>query len=407
MNLFRLAWRNLWRNARRTWITVFSVVFAVLLALFLQSMDYGSQNLMVKNVVRFSTGYVQIQDTNYREEPNLDNAMYFDDAMQEALVAEMPEIDYVVPRLEGVVLAAGEVRTRVAMVAGIDANAEDRFNNIRDRLDAGAFFSGKGGEVVLGTGIAQSLDVSLGDTIVLFGQGFQGAMAAGKYQVVGLIKHPVPDLNERIVMLELHEAQWLFDAPDHLTSLIVTPHRIRRHAELAKTINADAGLIGRVALTWEDLQPELVQTIAFDRAGSLVFLSILYIVIAFGIFGTVLTMTLEREKEFGMLISVGMQRRKLALVVLMETFIINFLGVLLGTVLALPILLYFYFNPIPLGEGFEDMMADYGMEAVLPFSLDPEIFTQQGLIVFIISMLIVLYPVFRIFTLNVLQAARK
>jgi putative ABC transport system permease protein len=407
MALLTLAWRNLWRNARRTWITVFSVVFAVLLALFLQSMDYGSQEMMVKNVVRFSTGYVQLQDTLYQEEPNPDNAMYFDEEMQADLLNAHPEIAYLVPRFEGFVLAAGELRTRVSMVVGIDAEAENRFNEIGTRLISGQFIKANAPEVVMGSGLAKSLELQPEDTIVLFGQGFQGAMAAGKYVVSGLIQHPVPDLNERIILLPLSQAQELFNAPDYLTSLIVTPHRTNRHKALAQKINQQLPEATLQAYPWETLQPELVQTIAFDRAGSLIFLLILYIVIAFGIFGTVLTMTLEREKEFGMLISLGMRRQKLALVIFLETFIINFLGVLLGMLLALPILLYFYFNPISLGEGLEDLMAEYGMEAILPFSLDPQIFIQQGVVVFFISMLIVMYPIIRIFTLKVLDAARK
>lgn len=139
----------------------------------------------------------------------------------------------------------------------------------------------------------------------------------------------------------------------------------------------------------------------------MMFLLILYIVIGFGIFGTILTMTLEREKEFGVLISVGMQRRKLSQVIFTENLIMNFIGVLLGVIVAIPILLYFYFNPISLGDGMEDIMAEYGMKAVLQFSLDPQFFYQQAIIVFCISMVIVAYPVFRVFRLDVLNAARK
>ncbi len=176
---------------------------------------------------------------------------------------------------------------------------------------------------------------------------------------------------------------------------------------MVDAINAHPDYEAFRAFTWEELQPELVQTIEFDQAGTLMFLLILYVIIGFGIFGTVLTMTLEREKEFGVLISVGMQRRKLAQVIFTETLIMNFLGVLFGLILSIPVLLYFYYNPIPLGEGMEDMMAEYGMEAVLRFSLDPQFFYQQAIIVFCISMAIVAYPVIRVFRLDVLKAARK
>lgn len=407
MILFKLAWRNLWRNKRRTWITISSVLFAVLLALFLESMDRGSQEVMVQNVVRFSTGYAQLQDTLYHDESHIDNAMYCDDDCMEKILEDFPNLEYTVPRLESVALAAGDEKTRVGFITGIDYESENRFNNIGERLRDGHFFTGGEDEVVIGTGLARSLDLEVGDSMVVFGQGFQGAMAAGKFVVVGLVQHPVPDLNERIVFMPLHQAQWLFDAYDRVNHLKLVPQRLRHHQRVVDAINAHPDYKAFRAFTWEELQPELVQTIEFDQAGTLMFLLILYVIIGFGIFGTVLTMTLEREKEFGVLISVGMQRRKLAQVIFTETLIMNFLGVLFGLILSIPVLLYFYYNPIPLGEGLEDMMAEYGMEAVLRFSLDPQFFYQQAIIVFCISMAIVAYPVIRVFRLDVLKAARK
>ena len=407
MILFKLAWRNLWRSKRRTWITISSALFAVLLALFLESMDRGSQEVMVQNVVRYSTGYAQLQDTLYFDESHIDNAMYCDDECMEKILEDFPNLEYTVPRLESVALAAGDEKTRVGFITGIDYESENRFNNIGERLRDGHFFTGGEDEVVIGTGLARSLNLAVGDSMVVFGQGFQGAMAAGKFVVVGLVQHPVPDLNERIVFMPLHQAQWLFDAYERVNHLKLVPHRLRHHQRVVDAINVHPDYEAYRAFTWEELQPELVQTIEFDQAGTLMFLLILYVIIGFGIFGTVLTMTLEREKEFGVLISVGMQRRKLAQVIFTETLIMNFLGVLFGLILSIPVLLYFYYNPIPLGEGMEDMMAEYGMEAVLRFSLDPQFFYQQAIIVFCISMAIVAYPVIRVFRLDVLKAARK
>lgn len=407
MILLRLAWRNLWRNSRRTWITTFSVVFAVLLALFMESMERGSQELMVQNMVQFSTGYLQLQDTLYKEEISLDNSMFFDESLEQKIKTRVEGVAFTVPRLESFALAAGELKSRVAYVKGIDPQREHRLNDIKNRLLDGVFFDEGDSQAVVSAGLAKNLNLNIGDTLVMFGQGYQGATAAGKFVLVGTFKHPIPEMNETIVYLKLEDAQWFFSAYDRLTSLMITPERPARHQQLANTLKNEDFLKDYKVYTWEELQPELVRTVAFDRATTFVFLMILYIVVGFGIFGTVLTMVLEREKEFGVLISVGMHRRKLSFVILIETLIINFMGVILGMVLALPFLVYLFYNPIPLGEELGTVMADFGMEALLPFSLDPNIFMQQGLIIFCISMVIVLYPVSRILTLNVLEASRK
>jgi putative ABC transport system permease protein len=408
--LIALAWKNLWRNARRTWITVFSVVFAVALAVFLESMDRGSQEAMVRNTVRFSTGYISIQDSLYQEEPNIDNVVYFSDSALMVLCENHSDIDYLVPRIEGFVLAAGEQSSKVAYVKGIDLYKEDLFNGIASRLEAGVFFSNASSEpqAVVGKGLAQQMGLSIGDTLVLLGQGHQGAVAAGKFLLSGIVRHPIPEWNDRIVFLPLSDAQWFYGLEGGLTSLLVVPKKVGRHKSLAKRLADDAG-IGPYSqvYTWEELQPELLRTLAFDKAGTLVFLLILYAVIGFGILGTVLTMTLEREKEFGILVSLGLQKWKLSGVVLVESFFMNFLGVVIGMGLALPLVLYFYYFPIPLGQEMGDLMAEYGLEPVLFFSLDPYIFVNQAIIVFVIATLIALYPIIRIFSLDVLTASRK
>ena len=401
-----LAWRNLWRNKRRTWITISSVVFAVVLALFLESMDRGSQEGMVKNSVQYGTGYIQIQDTLYNTEPSIDNTLWLEVGLMDELQASHSDISTFIPRLQSYGLAAAEEKSRVVMINGIDAQKEQIFNGLQDRLIEGEFSDDRN-QIVVAAGLAEYLGLSMGDTIVLLGQGFHGATAAGKYAISGIVQHPMPEMNQSMTYLSIEAAQWLFDAEQRLTSLIVHPKTPNHHVQLAQTLREDERLSDYNVYTWEELMPELVRTIEFDQVGTLIFLWILYVVIGFGIFGTVLTMTLEREKEFGVLISVGMHKWKLALVIFIETLAINLMGVLVGLLLSLPIIIYFYHNPIPLGEDMAGIMEEYGMDAVLPFSLDPAIFLQQGIIIFIISMVITIYPMARVMGLNVLKAARK
>ncbi|MCC5924904.1 MAG: ABC transporter permease, partial [Crocinitomicaceae bacterium] len=401
-----LAWRNLWRNKRRTWITISSVVFAVVLALFLESMDRGSQEGMVRNSVQFGTGYIQIQDTLYNSEPSIDNTLWLPEGLLADLQTSHTEIATLIPRLQAYGLAAADEKSRVVMINGIDAEREHVLNGLQDRLIEGAFAS-ENNQIVIAAGLADYLGLSIGDTMVLLGQGFHGATAAGKYAVSGIVQHPMPEMNQSMTYLSIEAAQWLFDAEQRLTSLIVHPKNPNRHAQLAQTLREDERLKDYTVYTWEELMPELVRTVEFDQVATLIFLWILYVVIGFGIFGTVLTMTLEREKEFGVLISVGMHKWKLALVIFIETLAINSIGVLVGLLISLPVILYFYHNPIPLGEDMAGIMEEYGMDAVLPFSLDPEIFLQQGIIIFIISMVITIYPMARVMGLNVLKAARK
>jgi putative ABC transport system permease protein len=404
-----LSWRNLWRNKRRTIITIASVFFAILLALAAESMNYGSHEKMIENIVHFQTGYIQIQEKNYSDEISLDNSIVYDEEFVDQFDTLKNKISYIIPRLESGALAATEEHSRAVMVLGSDFTKENQLNNIFEKIVQGRFFTENQDAAVISAGLAEYLNLTVGDTIVLIGQGFQAQSAAGKYHISGILQHNLPELNERMVYLPLSAAQWLYAADDRITSLLIMPEFIRERQveQLVKDLNQQLDTSEYRVVLWKELVPEIVQALEFDKVSNKFLLLILYMVIGFGIFGVVLTMTLEREREYGMLVSIGMQRRKLVITTILETLWISIIGVITGVIAALPILYYFNKNPIPITGEAAEMVKDYGLEPILPFSLDPEFFYHHALIVFTLSMLIVIYPVLRIFFLNVVKATRS
>ena len=135
-------------------------------------------------------------------------------------------------------------------------------------------------------------------------------------------------------------------------------------------------------------------------------LIILYVVIGFGIFGTIMMMTTERVREFAVLISVGMKRWKLIAVTSMETVMVSMLGALAGVALGIPILIYFHLHPIPLSGEYAEVMLSYGMEPFLPFSAAPGIFVAQTAVVFGLSIVCAIYPYLVIRKLNPVAGLR-
>jgi putative ABC transport system permease protein len=402
----KLAWRNIWRNKRRTLITVSSIMFAVVCALFIESLEQGAHDQMVDNMTSFHTGHIQIQDYRYEDEPSLDNAFYYDESFRDDLYVASDQIENITPRIETFMLAGGIEQTRGAMVFGVDPAAEQRLNGLIDRLTQGEFFEPGSQRVVMGEGLARRLNLAVGDSLVLLGQGRFGMTASGLYEVSGLIHHPMRDFNNQVVYISIPDAQWLLSADDHITNLLITPMNRRDSGELSERISTSLDHDELRVITWEEMIPELIEALEFDRLQTKFMMGILYVVIGFGIFGTILTMTLERLREFGILLSVGMSRLRLSGVVFIETFFISILGILSGFGLGYLIILYFYFNPIELGGDMEELILEFGFEPILPMAIYPEIFVWQGLIIFIITTLICLYPTLKISTLKILDASR-
>lgn len=405
MNLiFTLAWRNLWRNRKRTFITMSSVFFAVILAILFFSMEQGSYERMIDSLVKYSTGYIQLQDVLYHEEPSIDHAMLFDQDIEALLEKYDQEISFHVPRLQSFALAATENTTRGSMVTGIDIEKELMLNDLSDDITEGEFLRKNDDGLLLAKGLATILGIGIGDTLVLLGQGFQGTTAAGKFPVRGIVDLKIPEINNNTLYMTLENAQWFYGADNRLTALIIMPENPDKTQSLSRKMLEDIDREWYNILTWEELLKDLLALMKFDMAGTMVMMFILYIVIAFGLFGTVLMMLIERQKEFALLFSLGMKRKILAGVCFVETLFMSLSGTLLGILGAIPIVSYFYFNPIPLSGQMAEAISEYGFEPVLPFSSDPTVFYTQAFYVLIISIVIGLYPVKKVFQLNILDA---
>ncbi|WP_372933954.1 ABC transporter permease, partial [Mariniphaga sediminis] len=166
----KLAWRNLWRNRRRTIIAISSIVFSVLLASWMRSMQEGSYASMIDNVVKFYSGYLQVQDTAYWEERTLENTIEVTPDLKNQ-IERIEDVTLVSNRLESFALAANHQHSKPAMVLGIEPEAEDRITAISKKIKDGAFLQTGDKGVVLGKGLADFLSLGVGDTLVMIGQG--------------------------------------------------------------------------------------------------------------------------------------------------------------------------------------------------------------------------------------------
>lgn len=402
--IFRLAWRNLWRNKRRTAITLASVFFAVIMATLMMSVKEGVYKSMMDGMVASYTGFAQIHANGYWESKSIDDAFLFSDSLQ-GVLAQHPEIVGTVQRIEGFTLSAAETTTKGAMVVGTDPEGERQMTQLDERVVAGDFFAPNDQAVLIGQGLADYHDLGVGDTIVLLGQGYHGTNAAGKYPVKGIIKFGSPELSKQLVMLPIEEAKRFFGTGEHITNLVLLFDYPEQSVDIAAALQSELGERYE-AMAWPQLVPELVDMIEADRVEGYIFMFILYMVISFGIFGTVLMMLAERKHEFGVLVAIGMKRVKLGTVVLMETLTIALLGAFLGMLGAFPVCASLYYNPIEFAGDDETakMFEEYGMEAVIQASIDPSIFIQQGSVVAIVAAVIAFYPLFSIMRINANKA---
>lgn len=398
----KLAWRNIWRNKRRTLITVASIFFGVLLSAYMTSMQEGSYSKMVEIVVKFYSGYIQVHHQEYWENKSINNSFDYDQLLVDQLKANK-EIDFVIPRLESFGLASADELTRGTAIFGIVPDLENQLTGIAGKIVEGNYLKAIDDGVVIGEGLAKYLKIGLNDTLVIITQGYHGISAAGKFPVQGIIRHVSPELNKSIIYMELRTCQYFLGAENKLTSLVVNVADNKVMKRLLGKLKSEIRPPFSV-MSWEEMQPEIVQQIDSDRAGGVIMKAILYIVIAFGILGTIMMMMAERRREFGVMVSIGMQKGKLAAVLFIESLLIGMLGIFAGITVTLPLLFIQAQYPIPLTGETAKLMEDFGFEPYMFFSTAPEVFWQQAISIFVISVLIGIYPIVSAYRIKAIRA---
>lgn len=401
----KLAWRNLWRNRRRTIIAISSIVFSVLLASWMRSMQEGSYDSMIENSVKFYSGYLQVQDTAYWEERTLDHSFKAPDELKEK-ISKIPDVTLVVNRIESFALAANHLKSKPAMVMGIEPGSEDQITRISQKVKQGRFLKTGDKGAILGEGLAKYLGLGVGDTLVMISQGYHGMSASGLFVIEGLLSLPNQEFNNRMVYLDLQTARDFYSAAGLSTSLVVMTKNHYEVKHLKKAIEKILPASNRV-MTWTDMQPGLEQLIESDRGSGIIMLGILYMVIAFGMFSVVLMMVKERSREFGVVHAVGMQKSKLSVIVFFETIFIGLIGCSIGVLISYIFCSYFYFNPLPMSGKMGEAYEQYGMEPYLFFSLKASLFYSQVILVFLLSVFISIFPIWNIHRLKITKAMRS
>jgi ABC-type lipoprotein release transport system permease subunit len=470
MKDYQLAWRNLWRNRKRTVITAASVFFAVFFALLMRSFQLGTYEKMYSDVIKSYSGYLQLQDPGYLDEPILDNSFTVDTALISRFRSD-PNVEVVVPRIESFALAAAGNRTQGVMVIGMDPDNDNKALNLRNRIVrykltpeattalknediparlaknaelftneaftcdgdmatllgaggkdsarlmpllrkytsfSGSYLSaGETGYAVIGNGLSDYLRAIPGDTLVLVGQGYHGTSAAGLYIIKGIVTMPNPEVDNRFVCLTLDDARWLYGAPGMATSAIIGIKK-NDDRELAATQGRLSLIAGdKLAVrNWKEMNALLLNQMEADNRSGVIMIAILYLVIAFGVFGTVLMMMAERRREFGMLVSIGMRKGRLAGMVGLEMLLIGLLGVVAGVVSSLPIVFFGNARPLRFTGEMARMYEDYGFEPVMPMLLPDTYYLWQVFVVLLILAIAITFSVRKIFKMNVINALR-
>lgn len=405
--LLKLAWRDVWRNRRRTFLTMGAIVFAVVVIGLANAVQYGTYDAMEEISARLLSGDLQVHRAGYFDDPTLTRSL---DAGEQdwAALAALPGVEAAARRLTGFGLVSGDSASAGALILGIEPEHERATTTFSDRVVEGRpLAEGDAQAALLGRTLARNLGVGVGDTVAVLTQGYQNAMGADLYAVQGLLATGTPDVDRQMLVLPLPDAQFLFSMDGRFTELVLRVRDFQGAEAAAARVREALGGGTYEVMPWRDLAPELQQLRALDDAGNLVFYLFLILLVGFEIFNTTTMSMMERVREFGVMLSLGMKPRQVSLLIGMELVLKVVLGLGLGLAITFVLVFVLKDNPIPLGEEMARIYEEFGFTAVgIVFSPRPVIYVMPLVSMALISLLAMVYPILKMRTFSPVTALR-
>lgn len=337
--LLTLAFRNLWRNSRRTLLTLSAMVVSSSLLILSLGVFSGMFADMLASATEQYYGHLVVSAQDYQDDRDMFANMAADNNLVERLRSR-PEVRGVSPRLRAFGLVAHSDSTYPAELLGVQPMPEKQVTSFSRQLVAGRYLDETDtGGALIGAGLAKKLGVGPGDELVFLTQAADGSIGNELLSVTGIFETGAGNRDNALVLVNLPWLQKLCVLPGRIHELALTLHEPMLATELAARIHADLPA-GLELLTWGQLLPEMQEVIASYNVSRLILVAILYAATGLGILNTIFMSVMERTREFGILMAMGMKPRSVQALVLLETLAMGVVSMALGVAAGLAMTLY-------------------------------------------------------------------
>ena len=355
-----LAWRNIWRQPIRTTLSILGMALTSMLLVFMLSFQFGSYDTMKSSMLQISDGFGQFQPAGYSDDPEISKTI----ANPDGLIAELSQIDgidAVTARSNGFVLLAKDERSFAAAIVGVDPANEGKISTLSNLISEGRSLTPDDtNAVIIGDGLARNLKLSVGDTVTMLGSGMDGSVAADVLNIVGIFKTNVPELDRQIAQMPLSRFDDAFLMEGGVNIVAISGDALLDIERIEPRLRDLAEKYGVSYLNWAELRPEVQQMISLDMATSSLMYVTLIVVVVFIILNTLYMSVLERTREFGVLLALGMKPKQIGRMVWTEFVCLSLLGNGIGLLLGLALTGYVQSIGITVA-GMDEIYAQWGL----------------------------------------------
>ncbi|RMH00436.1 MAG: ABC transporter permease [Deltaproteobacteria bacterium] len=412
--LLHMAVRNVLRNRRRTAIVLAGFAFGIMFAVVFTAIADDTYGRMVELAARLGGGHVTIQHRDALDQPAADKSLPRADRIRDRVV-DVEGVEAAVVRIRAAAMIATARESAGTVLLGIDPAVETPATlSLLEAVAEGEVPAAEDRRgVVLGDGLADHLGAGVGKKVVVTVTDAEGEVASALGKVRGLIDTGAESVDKYTALAgRTMLASTLGYASDEASLVAVFlehPREVdeavlRIRAELADVLPPDAAV-----LPWYEVQPDLAAYIQLDSSGLVVFEVLLLLLIAAGVFNTLLVSVMERTREFGIMMAVGHRPADVFRLVVLESVVLSVMGLVAGALVT--ILPYWYLHTY----GF-DMSSLLGVDSfdVTGVAVDPIMRANIvpiklaiiGAIVVVATVAAGLYPAYRAARIEPVEAIR-
>lgn len=403
--LFQIAWRNIWRNKARSFVVISSIIIGVWAGIFILSFAWGLYQNNIDESVYRQLSHIQIHHPSFNEE----NDSKFTITNTDEKIKQF-QSDNRIASISSRVISLGMITSPTTAsgvkIYGINPSSEVTQIRLNEYVSEGAYFeSGKDNEILLGEKLAKKLKVKLKSKVVLTFTNVESEIISGAFRIAGIYRSKNISLDEvNVYVQQKHLQELLGLKPSESNEIAIL---VKNEEQLDAMKQLSVGVVPKgIIEDWKELSPELNMIIESFNLYTYIISGIILLALTFGIINTMLMSVLERVRELGMLMSIGLNKRKIFIMIMLETFYLILIGAPLG-------LLTGWVTVATLGKTgidlamFSEGLASYGFSSMIYPALDHDKYVIIVTMCLITAVVSAIYPAYKALQLNPSEAIRK
>lgn len=391
--IWSISWRNVWRNKLRSLVVIFAITLGVFAGIFTVALTLGLVEQRIATVIETESSHIQIHQEQFSKTSEMEYFMEnSDDIIEKA--QNTPGVIAASKRIVINSMAASAETATGVQIIGIVPENERQVTNLSDKLIDGAYFEGvKRNPVVIGKKLAEKLNVKVRSKIIITMQDMEGNIIGGAFRVNGIFETVNSMYDETNIFVHLSDLAKLSGLDESQTHEIAI---LLENNEILPTVQKElkSKIAGLEIMSWLEIMPEMAYMNEAMDLYLYIFMGIILLALGFGIVNTMLMVVLERIKELGMLLAIGMNRKRVFMMILLETVFLTLTGGVFGILIAMFVVDYFSTHAIDLSmyaEGFSKL----GYETMIYTSIDTQSLISVVAMVLATGILASIYPAIR------------